>query len=196
MKIISSFKDYYDYLQGIWGIDEKLILDRTNYFPLPFTPPVKTKIQLFIGEYLVEGIWIEDKFLYGEAIEKYNIDFVKPRYYIEFRYWNKKNIYYQIPDGKYSHVYVLKEPMYLGDNSPTWKNDTPILIDSCLGKHSNPILREYNLASYISPEDIWRWLSEWLSKKISKLETQNIIRTDKEKIESKGFDNKTSFRGK
>ena len=27
MKIISKYKDYYDYLQGIYGVDEKLILD-------------------------------------------------------------------------------------------------------------------------------------------------------------------------
>src|SRR5687768_13290674 len=29
MRIISKFKDYYDYLQGIYGVDEKKVLDRT-----------------------------------------------------------------------------------------------------------------------------------------------------------------------
>ena len=30
MKIISKFKDYYDYLQGVYGIDDLLVLDRRS----------------------------------------------------------------------------------------------------------------------------------------------------------------------
>jgi hypothetical protein len=36
MKIISKIKDYYDYLQGIYGIDEKLVLDIIFIFVLYF----------------------------------------------------------------------------------------------------------------------------------------------------------------
>ena len=35
MKIISKFKDYYDFLQGIYGVDPLLVLDRTKGTPNP-----------------------------------------------------------------------------------------------------------------------------------------------------------------
>lgn len=31
MKIISQYKDYYDYLIGFYGIDEKIVLDRRKF---------------------------------------------------------------------------------------------------------------------------------------------------------------------
>jgi len=31
MKVISPFKDYYDFLSGVWGEDPKLILDRRKH---------------------------------------------------------------------------------------------------------------------------------------------------------------------
>lgn len=34
MKIISKFKDYYDYLQGIYGQDPKATYERSRHFLL------------------------------------------------------------------------------------------------------------------------------------------------------------------
>ena len=31
MKIISKYKDYYDYLTGIYGVDDKIVLDRRGW---------------------------------------------------------------------------------------------------------------------------------------------------------------------
>ena len=70
MKIISKFKDYYDYLSGIYGIDEKLVLDRTN-----FTPTLKyynndhySLVRFIICDKMIEGIWNGNEFIYGNEI--------------------------------------------------------------------------------------------------------------------------------
>lgn len=61
MRIISKYKDYYDYLQGINGVDEKLILDRTMYGHLDSIPGKPMKETIFICDYQVDGLWFESK---------------------------------------------------------------------------------------------------------------------------------------
>lgn len=50
MKIISKFKDYYDYLQGIYGVYPKLVLDKREFNPIQYFESFSVK-HLFIGDY-------------------------------------------------------------------------------------------------------------------------------------------------
>lgn len=190
MKIISKYKDYYDYLSGIYGIDEKLVLDRRNYTPLTYVPSVMSTDIILIGEYMIHGLWIDGKFLLGDAIEPYANQDREQYYWTESKY--NKSEYWVIPDGRMSNLYCLKDVKFLGDNSPTWKHDCPIM----LGYHDPspfPILKDYNVGSLISPERIWLMLSEWLSKRITKFE-EHVEPSNDIKIINSGFDLKESFR--
>lgn len=192
MKIISKFKDYYDYLQGIYGVDEKLVLNRTLYPVYNYSFSNNFKIQIFIGEYLIEGYMSDNKFNYGQQVEKYAKEFKKPIYLNELNY--KEDEYYQIKDGKYSNIYILKEKKYLGDKSPTWQQDFPILIYYNSKYEKNPILKSLEINSFISSEEIYLILNEWLSKRIFKQEPIMPVGSDIVRLEQAGFDKNTSFR--
>ena len=76
MKIISKYKDYYDFLSGIYGIDEKIVLDRTVYNNSPiigFSSSYDKRIVLYIAGYIVEGVCINDKLYYGEELKQFEI---------------------------------------------------------------------------------------------------------------------------
>lgn len=190
MKIISKYKDYYDYLVNIYGIDEKLILDRRQYNKIPYIPSNLSITTLHIGEYMIQGLWYNGKLNFGEKIEPYSNQ-TRLTYFRS----EEKNIndYWCIPSTKYSNNYCLKEPKFLGDKSPTWKHNCAIL-EGNVNYNEFPILREYNVNSFIEAHDIWLWLSEWLSKKISKVENKVEPVPNNIKIISAGFDIKTSFR--
>ena len=52
MKIISKFKDFYDYLTGVYGVDPKLVLDRRNM--LNYELGIDTKYLLKIGTHVID----------------------------------------------------------------------------------------------------------------------------------------------
>jgi hypothetical protein len=189
MKIISKFKDYYDFLQGVYGVDEKLVLDRTN-FHSPHLSHIRTKIEIHVGEWLVEGLCENGVIYYGSDLDKFSCEF-KPPYYLSEIGFTKEE-YYQIPNGRYSRMYVLKQPKFLGDKSPTWKEDCPILYNNI--KH--PILSDLDLIKVFSPEQVWLILSEWLGKRITRNEPIVPTGSDNIRIEQAGFDVKDSFRPK
>jgi hypothetical protein len=181
MRIISKFKDYYDYLQGIYGIDEKLILDRTEYKSIPYIPSVVLKESIIIGDYLVEGLWYKGNIYYGKEIENLGIAVFNT-------FFDKQENVYYIKNERFK---VSKEPILL-KNSPAYELKCPILIKKWNGYDKNPILKEYSLHKVYSAFEIWNMLSEFLGK----LNDRHIesIQTDKEKILSHGFDLKSSFR--
>lgn len=86
MRIISKFKDYYDYLQGIYGVDEKLILDRTDFQHLSYTPSNNQISTFYIGEYKVQGVWINGKIHYGSDVEQFANQNRQIYYTVELQY--------------------------------------------------------------------------------------------------------------
>jgi hypothetical protein len=197
MKILSKYKDYYDYLSGIWGEDPKLILDRRKGNPKPigekydFQLKDTGKITLIICGKLIEGYRYQNKIYYGEDIKQFsNIDNSK---------WDGIDYPYttiriggnglRIKDTYYALELVGG---YLDINK---KYNCPILIKSGREKWDEyPKLEELNLGSFIDAETIYSWLQEYLAKEVD--EQQNIIPnlTDVQKLENKGFNKKTSFR--
>ena len=190
MKIISKFKDYYDYLQGIYGIDTNLVLDRTNFSPIPYKPSDFTVSTIIICDYMVQGLWVGEKIYYGEEIEQF-IDKNNNRCY------GLNDEEYHIYNDNSSIKYVLKKPKLLID-SPCYKLKCPILFakryngNEIKDFENNPILKEYFFHKVFMAEEIWLMLSEFLGK----LKNPNIVdnQSNKEKIVSHGFDLKSSFR--
>lgn len=198
MKIIAKVKDYYDYLQGIYGVDEKLVLDRTKFSYLSYPPLDNTKHIFYIGGYIVEALYINKKFHFGPDIEQFQ--------YTEDSYLNnpksrvRKDNYF-VPDttpnkkfsvsGNWFYKTITKDPKCIND-----KMGYPILYseyESYKSPQVNPILKDFEIAKFLPAEEIWKILTEWLSNQISKKETQ-VPTTDKEKIVSHGFGLKESFR--
>lgn len=199
MKILSKYKDYYDYLVGVWGEDPLIVLDRRNYqLPGPYYFSDIEKVDLFICDKHIQGLHRFGKFYYGKDIEPFAIKHrsIKCRYY--YYHFNDKKTY-SIDDGTKQCLNINKEIQPTNLNT---KLGIPILMYNksiCLSNKQEidkyftyPILKDLGLQSYISPEDMWLMMSDFLAKKDNTVDK----RTDKEKILSKGFDFKTSFRGK
>jgi hypothetical protein len=188
MKIISKYKDYYDYLQGIYGIDEKLILDRRKYDSIAYYFEI---IRLYIAGYYIEGIHKDGIFYYGKDLLKFKSDDRRRLYSFDSRDTTK------CIRTEYGYIYI--EPVKDTKNFNEVEN-CPILLrnNSFSNKkfYKYPILKNLKINKFISAEVMYNWLSTWLSEQISKKENQITEQTDAEKILNKGFDDKCSFRPK
>lgn len=196
MKIISKFKDYYDHLAGIYGMDEKLVLDRTDYIPTkPYFSNYEV-VRFCICDMVVEGMCFDGKFLYGEQLVSMALPDVKYR----------DSRFYVIADNSKHLVKVLKvptkhkdlelRPVFYSNKteyiSPNDKYNCPILR---WHKQTDdfakfPVLSDYQVHKVFTAQEMWIMLTEWLGR-------EKVIpnkQTDKEKILSNGFDLKTSFR--
>lgn len=203
MKIISKFKDYYDYLQGIYGVDEKLVLDRTDFYKEPYPPSENDVAHLVICDWQVDVIFKGGKWLCGSDIEPYDTSTEWEKKW-DLREIDKRPLVYRIytgPEGasrRFGSHYarVLQKPFKIKKDSPNDVNNCPILINvnkvlnGGIEYRKYPILKDYDIVKLYSPFDMWVMLSEWLGKNKEVPNNQ----TDKEKIVSNGFDLKTSFR--
>ena len=200
MKVISKYKDYYDYLAGIYGIDEKLVLDRTN-FGIPIYTDV---VSFYICGKRIDGYFDskENKFYFGEDLK---IKFPKnpqihSRWYYRlrpFRESDKEDNYKYIPvegtrNGKRAYINITDDTFKLNE-----KFGCPILCDTIgtpLGDATTytifPKLDETGIAKMLPPHDIYMMICEWLGKEKEIIDKRN----DEEKLLSAGFDKKISFR--
>ena len=241
MKIISKFKDFYDYKVAKYGVDEKLVYTRKTYceyykkFVIDvytgsdnriseenFNKNLKENFEysqginfhkiLFIGEKLIHLFFTENG-VYTHFDTK-NLDVSKGKYqsyyskeitfndernfeiYTDFGYaWDKlfsydrKKLFSSMKIDK-SDI-ILNEPMllieYFGES-----------YDKNLKYHSSVYKFTYNpnlsqLGIYIDEDFIWQSLVEFLSNKRSEKEIIPEV-SNENKIQSKGFDLKSSFR--
>ena len=196
MKIISKYKDYYDYLSGIYGIDEKIVLDRTNSKNSPnveFCTRYSERMDLYIAGYIIEGLYIDGKFYYGDDLKQFEITKNERR--------NRWLSTHEKRDYKKSitircngdDFWIYTEPVK-DMNNTNIKYKCPIIFgNSDYKRIMFPILENFGLSKFIKPEVIYGWLYEYLSNRISDTET-SVELDNKNKILSKGFDLKTSFR--
>jgi len=195
MRIISKYKDYYDYLQGVYGTDEKLILDRRNGMRGPHIDD-KDIITLHIGTLMVQGLCYNGTILYGPEIEPYT-DTAEPKYFNDRKTWPSAEYYHltNLIDAKWKLKHCLKKPKDLGDDSPTWEHNCPILVKRATSDYVHyPKLKDFYLTKILPPEQIWQILSAWLGQHVTRNEPICPIGDDKIRIKSAGFDLKTSFR--
>ena len=241
MKIISKFKDFYDYKVAKYGVDEKLVYTRKTYCEYfqvlignisninidyrisedDFNKNLKDDIKpideknihkiLFIGEKLIHLFFTENgvythfdiknendlrklnDFQYKKEItfkdgKKFNI-FSKFRSDWEdlLSYNRKKLITYDIDKDDI----ILNEPMLLIEYFGESYNKNLKYHRSLYKFTYNPNLSQMGV--YIDEDFIWQSLVEFLSNKRSEKEISPEV-SNENKILSKGFDLKTSFR--
>lgn len=199
MKIISKYKDYYDYLSGIYGEDPKLILDRRDsikysfYFPKVFS--------LYICGKRIDGYFDGINFHYGENLKNFG-KFYKLSDLPSWQIHDKTSDFVVINESKFHHTSPAREISLNIDIIDDLKKynekvNCPILFDYRI---SNPIkfpqLSKLQVNKILSPEEIYQMLINWLSDKINKSEIIVDNRNDVDKLLSKGFDKKESFRPK
>lgn len=189
MKIISKYKDYYDYLVSKYGIDDKRVLDRTKFHPTKelYHCSGVGKVYIYICDFKIEVLEIGTRRVCGHNLEKYG-RLVS----------SNTGDYYQI-EGDRGLVNVLKDPQLDLKLKPNTKHDCPILIATSGYWHGSsdrlefekfPILKDYDIPNILDPDTIWCMLVDWLSRE---KQIENKL-TDKEKIITHGFDKVTSFR--
>ncbi|MDR0927422.1 MAG: hypothetical protein LBO69_06605 [Ignavibacteria bacterium] len=219
MKIIDKNKDYYDYLQGINGIDPQVTFDRRgsfmpsinwlNSFIIPYQEPDKylfpninkSKIVLEVGfqHYILEIERMKDETckykLHSQSRDEHCgasvIGIYRLSYYSRDDRWKVT---------KETHI-----PTILVSDSETKSNiEYDVVMTPCFkclssdtenvrqSPYLNPILKDTFIPSIIDAQTIWNNIYEYISFTNEPLITDSM--TDKEKLESKGFDNKSSFR--
>lgn len=204
MKIVSKYKDYYDYLSGIWGSDPKITLDRREFEHPEFFSHHPEQIRLYICGKIVEGFWDGENFYFGESLKKFgkindprkhhwffNPDREEGRY-VTFHF---RGNYQFAPNNNYDiFVDAIDDPKKVN-----LKQNCPILMVNRYGRdkyYKFPILSKLNVGSVLAPEVIYQMLVDWLSDRNTDAENRPDTRNDVEKLLSKGFDKKQSFRPK
>ena len=240
MKIISKFKDFYDYKVAKYGVDEKLVYTRKTYCEYfqaligkinninidyrisesefnknlkDNTKPINEKNIhkiLFIGEKLIHlfftenGVYTHFDIRNEEDLRKL-IDFEYKKE-ITFKDGKKFNIYSRFrEDWEYLLSYNKKKLITSDIDKDDIILNEPMLLIELIGESKssrylyiykftyNPNLSK--LGIYIDEDFIWQSLVEFLSNKRSEKEIAPEV-SNENKILSKGFDLKTSFRPK
>ena len=237
MKIISKFKDFYDYKVTKYGVDEKLVYTRVtkNFrnFPRLFSinktqPDYNNKI-LFVGDKIVLIFKTEEKLYTQFDLE--DIELLKAK----SSNVRIKNFFYHMKDSEltfldgntivvnsivdvdlyemlqmsrktFYNFFIKNEKDLLNiDEEDNFLNEPIVLIEflenvrdhdkrrtiSIYKRTYNPNLKELGL--YFDTDFIWQSLVEFLSNKRSEKEISPEV-SNENKILSKGFDLKTSFR--
>ena len=237
MKIISKFKDFYDYKVAKYGVDEKLIYTRVTknfrnsprIFSINKTQPDYNNKILFVGDKIVLIFKTEEK-LYTQFDLK-DIELLKAKnsnvrvknfsYYMkdsEITFLDGNTIFvnsfinidlYDLLKMNrrtfYNFFIKNKKDFFDMDEENNFFNEPIVLIEflenvtdhdnrrstSVYKKTYNPNLSQ--LVIYFDEDFIWQSLVEFLSNKRSEKEISPEV-SNENKILSKGFDLKTSFR--
>ena len=237
MKIISKFKDFYDYKVEKYGVDEKIIYNRITkifrHFPRIFTknevqPDYNNKI-LFVGDKIVLIFKTMEKLYTQFDLE--DIELLKAK----SSSVRIKNFFYHMKDSEltfldgntiivnsivdvdlyevlqmsrktFYNFFIKNEKDFFNiDEEAIFFNEPMVLIEflenvkdhdkrrniSVYKRTYNPNLKELGL--YFDTDFIWQSLVEFLSNKRSEKEISPEV-SNENKILSKGFDLKTSFR--
>jgi hypothetical protein len=245
-------KDFYDYMQGIYGQDELVIYDRRNAFTIDPTKEwgcdIRKESPYYVTDFQNSNIekWFRKEVICGDkkreessiynSTRLLNYDDVPQMKKPKYKWMSPKTIigriYHFVLEVGYHHYYFEVE-RYIDDKDSSkihmnyglvshkriGKDDrvssSPICIapvsyrvnsylnndtrgDFVITKESreyainNPILYSTYIPKFISAEDMWNNLYEYISSLRDKEFTDN--RTNEQHIESHGFDKKISFR--
>lgn len=209
MKILNGGKkDYYDYLAGIYGIDEDIVYDRANSYvfrsgdyPSQYflhTIEYFDKERERIKTYHYEG----NKLVYGWSLKALELHFVIEVGYTQYLFSIER---YIDENGKLVLNPKLIKKFNVTEKQSTapvsfipveyrgWWNEAPQIRKYDKNKKvDNPIFSGTWVPSFIPPEEMYNEIYNYLiSVREPKIEDN---RNDIQKLESKGFDKKTSFR--
>lgn len=212
MKILTprNNKDYYDYLSGIYGIDDKIVYDRRQFTILarldsPFfnfsrmekdAPKKETRSWEYVGR---RGKWVT-KFVGNEMhcmleaglkcyffrIERYLDDLSSV--HIDWEIIKTRRISKHQRLGETPMTFFRAYRRYYS----LWREEKLDVRIKKTDSISNPILKDTPITSLIPSQEIYNELCAYISS-LNDIEFVDT-RSDVQKAESAGFDKKTSFR--
>lgn len=209
MKIINAGKkDYYDYLSGIYGIDTDIVYDRRDYNVFR---KYDSNAEFFLKEPLygdsfktnkrgyryVNGKGVFGKFEEGKILYiLIEIGFIQYFFKIERYLINENEVRIEptlfdkkIVSEKKSDCVLSVIPLECYNS---YNEGLKISKFNNRFETKNPIFSDTWVTSVIPPEEIYQNIYDYLiSVKEPKIEDK---RNDIQKLESKGFDKKESFR--
>jgi hypothetical protein len=220
MKIISNFKDYYDWCVSSRGVDPKVVYNRNSeprlpdysynrWFPRERFNCVRFFIAGSVYDLLIDPK--EKKVLCGQdalnalAIESIEKIYIAPEA-IGFKNdgcWElflTEPVPYNTFRGIYNNFNAIR-PSYWSKGLPFKSNpnehfDCPVIMTDTPSANNrlymNVKLSDWNFGAIVDPEKMFDIVYNWLLQRQDKTIVDN--RTDKEKIVSHGFDLKSSFR--
>lgn len=224
MKIIDNKKDYYDHLAGILGVDNLVVYDRRGSVVLGAENNIPNDVQYYVSQKILTfDKPLEDKRYWHlkSIIKQRELETSKHSY---SKTWKEGESYHFVLEVGYIHYRFEVERWLEENNRESAHveyrlidtikdvrkrySDVPICIVPCDAQYSrwsheerwkemkgrvdNPILAGTFIPGMIPPTDIWNALYEYLSSLRDKPFTDT--RSDIQKLESAGFDKKTSFR--
>ena len=241
MKIISKFKDFYDYKVAKYGVDEKLVYTRKTYceYYKKFVIDVYTGSDNRISEENFNKN-LKENFEYSQGINFHKILFIGEKlihlFFTEngvYTHFDAKNL--DVSKGTYQSYYSKEitfndernfeittdfgyawDKLFSYDRKKLFSSmridksdiifNEPMILIEYFGKSYNKNLKyhrplykfTYNpnlsqMGVYIDEDFIWQSLVEFLSNKRSEKEIIPEV-SNENKILSKGFDLKSSFR--
>jgi hypothetical protein len=182
MKIISKFKDYYDYLQGIYGVDNYKVYKRDEIikesdFELMFDEKIKNQ-HFFYSFAINNKIYVMVKTSKGfypltEQLLK-NLDYNDWRLRSVLDYKRSTDL-----NQKYGKPIIVGEGIYCSNKD--WKVDR------------DPFMKSFSFHKMLSAKELYVEVETFMGWIKDNPPIQNK-QTDAEKIVSNGFDSKISFR--
>ncbi len=210
MILISKTRDYYDYLIGIYGRDEKKVFKRKNTITANdikwLTPKSKyPKDKKLQEKYHVTQMVLEKK---ENSVEihlnnkKYKLEQVHKGIWKQHKYYKYDHYLTRL----ISNIDTKDEDKFIDWIPTTYnaKHREPVLISYteyeytenalfCLNKIKTPILETFGFYNILSAQDVYVEIDAFLGWLHDNPQPEDN-RTDIQKLESKGFDKKTSFR--
>jgi len=198
MKIISKYKDGYDYLMGIYGIDPLIVLDRTTGSVSDLSSSTR-HFCLIIGGFKIDGMCINGNFYYGDDLAL--IGEIPTKRPLPFSHADiRSDLYYNV---RVDNDCYRVSGLIVEDKSNINKIEgAPILVgfyrwNGQISDYTKyPRLTDFNLFSYLDAEKVYHMISNYISSMIDEKQSNIAPITNSNKIINKGFDLKTSFRPK
>lgn len=222
MRILSKYKDYYDWVVSKYGEDSNIFYDRRDAYVIesrPKKPEVCNADTLFFfSKNPIEKKWYN---FYNGRFHNTEADTIEPRSrhfilqvgFMEYVFKvtrvlsldNSVNVVPEmvsamrqrrLPKVFDKPIYIVKvfyNPHVSTDYQfSTIDKSTPAIVSDYEYMIENPILKDTWISSMISAEDMWTNISEFIGAQVDKEFVDT--RTDAQKAESAGFDKVTSFR--
>lgn len=209
MQIIDKNKDYYDYLQKVYGRDTTITYDRRGSTVMSDLSVIRL-IAPFTDRYdREEGAMFVVEVGELQYLFKASVDYAKVGIYSQFPEPVGGTI--ELLTSFSDHQHYFEKEMTLVPATRDYPYDfhwrkgrtnkykyIPVksFMELRVKKDravSNPILTDTTVASLISAQDIWIALSNHISSKYND-KTVEIVNTDVDKLQNHGFDKKSSFR--
>lgn len=192
MRILSKYKDYYDYYSGIFGIDNKKVYDRRNMVLLEDIYIHDNCIQIIV--FAICGKLYYTKYYSGNMyITSEELAYLDIKTHVRSRY-NKTSTKDRVNDfisknGTTTNINEIKrEPVLFGFAGSYWYNSDKIEWNDEI-----PLLSSFDFHKALDAKEIYTQIETFLGWLVDNPPIKDNM-TNTEKILSHGFSLKQSFR--